>query len=376
MKHSKISEYVITWAIVVTCWSLSTYAQSISSRTTVAPFYTPPATSGLPAIPVTDPAFAQPIFQTQMFQGTPGAVTVPSTGMIISQFSNTVGNIVSQTGIPNTLPLTTVPRTYLRPEIDYEWTYSRIKNVGYYVVKIIDPRTGSVTTAYRPEEVESLLPWLHQKEVVRYKPVTVNVAVPATYPVIPSSSVTPMVLPPVTQNIPTAYAVPAFPGSTVIDPADKIPTLSQSISYPTSSDTMQYPNINQTKTVQSISASAMILPAASQATNTQVTVSYPASESATKYPQQISSESVIPPSSIMPPTKAPQARQNVLQEKTVPNQKESLAARENSQPSLSTEPSVQKRVTSRRGLTPPKLLEYKTPLSRDSEKTTISPKWF
>ncbi len=65
------------------------------------------------------------------------------------------------------------PATELRPIVKKEWTYSPIKSVSYKPVQQIDPQTGQVSTYYRPEESKTLLPWLHQKETVEYKPVLV-----------------------------------------------------------------------------------------------------------------------------------------------------------------------------------------------------------
>lgn len=66
--------------------------------------------------------------------------------------------------------------TVYKPEVDYRWTYSRIKRTEYEPVTAVDPCTGCMTTYYRPEEKKSLLPWLHREKVVRYKPTTVNLA--------------------------------------------------------------------------------------------------------------------------------------------------------------------------------------------------------
>ncbi len=65
------------------------------------------------------------------------------------------------------------PATELRPIVKKEWTYSPIKSVNYKPVQQIDPQTGQVSTYYRPEESKTLLPWLHQKETIEYKPVLV-----------------------------------------------------------------------------------------------------------------------------------------------------------------------------------------------------------
>ena len=66
---------------------------------------------------------------------------------------------------------TTQPSTELRPVVKKEWSYSPIKSVSYKPVQQVDPRTGQVSTYYREEESKTLLPWLHQKETIEYKPV-------------------------------------------------------------------------------------------------------------------------------------------------------------------------------------------------------------
>ena len=68
---------------------------------------------------------------------------------------------------------TAQPATELRPVVKKEWSYSPIKSVSYKPVQQVDPRTGQVSTYYREEESKTLLPWLHQKETVEYKPVLV-----------------------------------------------------------------------------------------------------------------------------------------------------------------------------------------------------------
>ena len=65
------------------------------------------------------------------------------------------------------------PATELRPVVKKEWTYSPVTSVAYKPVQQIDPQTGQVSTYYRAEESKTLLPWLHQKETIEYKPVLV-----------------------------------------------------------------------------------------------------------------------------------------------------------------------------------------------------------
>ena len=70
-------------------------------------------------------------------------------------------------------PVVSNPATELRPTVKREWTYSPITSVAYKPVQQIDPQTGQVSTYYRAEESKTLLPWLHRKETIEYKPVLV-----------------------------------------------------------------------------------------------------------------------------------------------------------------------------------------------------------
>ena len=74
----------------------------------------------------------------------------------------------AQTVVP-----TAQPATELRPVVKKEWSYSPIKSVNYKPVQQVDPQTGQVSTYYREEESKTLLPWLHQKETIEYKPVLI-----------------------------------------------------------------------------------------------------------------------------------------------------------------------------------------------------------
>ncbi|MCL2305539.1 MAG: hypothetical protein FWC43_12740 [Planctomycetaceae bacterium] len=65
------------------------------------------------------------------------------------------------------------PVTELRPVVKKEWTYAPVTSVAYKPVQQIDPQTGLVSTYYQAEESKTLLPWLHRKETVEYKPVLV-----------------------------------------------------------------------------------------------------------------------------------------------------------------------------------------------------------
>ena len=65
----------------------------------------------------------------------------------------------------------TPPTTELLPVVKKEWTYAPITSVTLKPVQQTDPKTGQVSTVYRTEESKTLLPWLHRKETIEYKPV-------------------------------------------------------------------------------------------------------------------------------------------------------------------------------------------------------------
>jgi|GEM_PF-5202477 len=212
------SRLILAGIVIISSTAILT-AQDVIRRTTVAPLYTPPATSGVPMTPLVDPSLVTPIRQTQMIYGTPGAMTIPPGGMILSSTPSASAMAFPQTVCPP--QTTTVQRTFLQPEIGHEWTFSRIRSTSYEEVQTVNPWTGTVTTSFRPQETESLLPWLHQREVVQYRPVTVNVTVPVV-----NSSCVPCAI---SATNPSA----TIPTTTVIrDVADTPPSIPQSASYP------------------------------------------------------------------------------------------------------------------------------------------------
>ncbi|MCL2347915.1 MAG: hypothetical protein FWC50_06580 [Planctomycetaceae bacterium] len=161
------------------------------SKTTVSQPYVPPPTAGTQVTtPLTtqfvNPATGQTIPQTQLIVGTPGAVTLPSTGVVATNgvASGSIpiwGNVPSAGVFGNTATIPavipTTATTIMQPEVGYQWTFSTIKGVTYEPVQRYNPYTGAVTTSYQERKTESVLPWLHRQEVTTYKPVTLNVPV-------------------------------------------------------------------------------------------------------------------------------------------------------------------------------------------------------
>ena len=90
-----------------------------------------------------------------------------------------VASEVVPAGTPGAVPVNVQQRTVLKPESEWSWTFDWTTNVQLRRVDVINPRTGRVIRSYyRQEEVRSLLPWLHQKETVHFRPTTVPVATP------------------------------------------------------------------------------------------------------------------------------------------------------------------------------------------------------
>ncbi|MGL6226436.1 MAG: hypothetical protein ACRC10_07410 [Thermoguttaceae bacterium] len=150
---------------------------------------------------------------------------LPSTGVPVLATSPAVQPYVAASPIKSGSPEPILSTTTLfQPTVSKEWTFSRIKSVDYKPLQVVNPYDGTVSTVYQAEESQSLLPWLHQKEVVRYEPV----AVPTTGPTIsattnPTSSVVQTYYPgpvvePIAQtsyNTPTLYS---YPLSTSLNP--------------------------------------------------------------------------------------------------------------------------------------------------------------
>ena len=186
------------------------------SRTTVSdPYIPPPLMTETPVIPVTDSA-ALTTTQSHLMLGTPGATTLPPGGVIAANGVATTG--VSSASYVWQSPVTTasnvipaVQVTPAQPVIDYEWTYSTIKDIKYDSVSVYDPRLGGYVTTLQERQTESVLPWLHRKQVVRYKPTTTDAAASGTTISNPSPSV-------VTDTSERRIVNRLFPVSTVPSP--------------------------------------------------------------------------------------------------------------------------------------------------------------
>ena len=152
------------------------------SRTTVSdPYAPPPLTTQIPVVPVTDTA-ATATMQSQLMLGTPGAMTLPSGGVYAPNGLATTG--VSSASYVWQSPATTasniipaVQLTPTQPVIEYEWTYSTIKDVKNEPITVYDPRLGGYVTTMQERQTESVLPWLHRKQVVRYPVPTADTAI-------------------------------------------------------------------------------------------------------------------------------------------------------------------------------------------------------
>jgi len=169
-------------------WSERFWGGRGSQTTTTELYVPPPLTTETVSVPLTD-ATGITSSQTQLMIGTPGAMTLPPGGVIASNgiattaaaSGTTMPNEVVNAGYiwPQQTPISTgiVPASQLttvQPAIEYEWSYSTIKDVTYEPVTAYDPRLGGYVTTYQERKTESVLPWLHRKQVVRYKPASAD----------------------------------------------------------------------------------------------------------------------------------------------------------------------------------------------------------
>ncbi len=184
------------------------------SRTTVSDPYVPPAlATETPVVPVAD-STVYTTSQTQLMLGSPDAITIPRGGVVASNGVATNGVVTSGYVVPNQVVTSSgvipvVQTAPAQPTVDYEWSYSTIKDVSYEPVTVYDPRLGGYVTTYQEKQTESVLPWLHRKQVVRYKPTT-------DVPTIPAVSNT--VVQPVSDTSQTRIVNRLFPVSTVPSP--------------------------------------------------------------------------------------------------------------------------------------------------------------
>ena len=178
MCHRLFCQIVVTFFVVsgVQASDLSDFLfGGRGSRTTVSdPYIPPPLMTEAPVVPVTDnDTYATT--QSQLMLGSPGATTLPPGGVIAANGVAATG--VSSASYVYPSPVTTasnnipaVPVATHQPAIEYEWTYSTIKDVKYDPVTVYDPQLGGYVTSWQERQTESVLPWLHRKQVVRYKP--------------------------------------------------------------------------------------------------------------------------------------------------------------------------------------------------------------
>ena len=235
------------------------------SQTTTTDLYVPPPlTTETIRVPVTD-ATSFTSAQTQLMIGTPDAMTLPPGGVIASNgvattmaaSGTTVPNGVVNAGYtwPQQTPITTgiVPASQLttvQPAIEYEWSYSTIKDVTYEPVTAYDPRLGGYVTTYQEKKTESVLPWLHRKQVVRYKPASADIVTGTISGTSSNPTIGSTILPPATPTTSTGSSERSivnrlFPVSTVpTPPAQAVPVTVMPMPNPPmatyASDTVSY----------------------------------------------------------------------------------------------------------------------------------------
>jgi len=182
------------------------------SQTTVSQPYVPPVVTTPAAVPV---ATSYP--QTTAAPVLQNAVTLPPGGVIVANDVAANSYSVNQPVVLNNVPVvSTVPS--VQPTVEYEWSYSTIKDTTYDPVTVYDPITGGYVTSYQERKTESVLPWLHRKQVIRYKPVTETVK--SNRPI--SNAVNNVVSNLVPQENLPASAVPTYLPVTSIQPTATI----------------------------------------------------------------------------------------------------------------------------------------------------------
>ena len=76
----------------------------------------------------------------------------------------------------------------IQPVVDYEWTYSTIKDISYEPVTVFDSHLGGYVTVFQEKQTESVLPWFHRKQVVRYQTTTADASSGGQLPINPVAS--------------------------------------------------------------------------------------------------------------------------------------------------------------------------------------------
>ena len=140
-----------------------------NESTTYSPPYTPPLASvDSHSNPSGGQAASGAFLGQSTSSATPGyGASPPYTGARSDEYYPSS----SQTALKPFQPAQ--PTIEMVPVVKKEWTYSPITSVAYKPVQQIDPQTGQSSTHYRVEESKTLLPWLHRKETIEYKPVLV-----------------------------------------------------------------------------------------------------------------------------------------------------------------------------------------------------------
>ncbi|MDR1384371.1 MAG: hypothetical protein LBJ67_11110 [Planctomycetaceae bacterium] len=210
------------------------------SRTTVSQPYVPPIVT-TPATVSGAGSYPQPV----VVQPTPNGVTLPPGGIISTNGVAATGYITAnQQTLGNGTPTSV---STMQPTVEYKWSYSTIKDRSYDPITVYDPLTGGYATSYQERQTESVLPWLHRKQVIRYKPIFE--AEKSNRPIIGTvdniiSNLVPQ------ENLP-ASSLPTYTTSTTILPTTSYPVLS-----PTTTSRIISPSDNSV-----LSPSTQVVPA-------------------------------------------------------------------------------------------------------------------
>ena len=166
--------------------SLSAQASDLSralwggpgSQTTVTQLYVPPPLeTETISVPMSDSA-AMLTAQSQLMLGTPGATTLPSGGVIatngvatatyVSPNQTMTGSGLAPAAHTTLIQTPLMQSTPQQPAVESRWSFSTIKDTTFEPVTLYDSRFGGYVTTYQERQTESVLPWLHRKQVVKY----------------------------------------------------------------------------------------------------------------------------------------------------------------------------------------------------------------
>jgi len=207
----------------------------------------------------------------------------------------------------------------IQPVVDYEWTYSTIKDISYEPVTVFDSHLGGYVTVFQEKQTESVLPWFHRKQVVRYQTTTADASSGGQLPINPVASDTSerrivnRLFPVSTVPSPPAQAVPVQPFPQPTSPTS-VPMTIYAGESSAMRTTVEIPVIPTVTVIQSVTETLDIVTPAFPASIVSSPSNQPVSPSgsAAEFPPSLpgviapSSETVLYPLwSANPPSRSP-----------------------------------------------------------------------